>query len=689
MKIFAVLLLLTSACVVAEPEESSLFDMTLEQLAEVTVSVSSSFQQSLANSPGIVRVVDRQDIERNNWRDLQQLLLHIPGVQVSVSKNGHSNIWLRGVQNRNNNKVLLLVDGVPQEDAYYGNFHINNQLPLQQVERVEVLSGPGGVVHGANSFSGVISVTTRDSGRRIGAWMGQQNSYISSADTEFAIDSEIYGDYDWQSEYGDFYLFASTLDEQGMRPQYHREGEFYDRDVSAERQYLLGKYHWQDFKLQMSYSDYSYPYRYTSGDRWQGYDKQLFSTKADYQLQISERMQLKLEGYLKRYDFSRPKQKYEGDRISEDGASVHDTSAAGFDATLLMPLSVQQHLSLGLNYRSDWSRNTFEDNTEYPLDSAPIRSKEELLVEDAEREDIGIFAEYQQQLYDHWLHFGMRYDQLSEFDNQFDYRLGLTRESENFNYKVLYGTSYRTPSYREYLKKYNDDYEQKNSLQPEQMQTLETAIGTTINEHDLQLVWYFNRYQEFIKEITVNSVDGVVIDGGSGDEYGFNFDEIDISGLELSWNWKPSEVLNLSANASYLLTTNENPGLLNRTIVTPESSNVEDSDLQLLSDLTVTAQVNYQFSPRYSLYWDVIYYSDRDTADNYQSESAVQQEDNADAFWLSNVAFQAEVGKQLFLSVGVNNLFDSDIYSPPVDPASDYDNQWPGRHIELGAQWNF
>ena len=116
---------------------------------------------------------------------------------------------------------------------------------------------------------------------------------------------------------------------------------------------------------------------------------------------------------------------------------------------------------------------------------------------------------------------------MSEFDDQLDYRIGITKETDKYNYKILYGTAYRVPTFREYLKKYSDDYSQKNPLQPEQMKTLELAAGFTIDNHNVQLVWYYNQYQEFIKELTVNSVDGIEIDSGGGDEYGFNFDEID------------------------------------------------------------------------------------------------------------------------------------------------------------------
>lgn len=671
-------------------QQQNLLDMSFEDLSKIKVSVSSNYQQTLHSTPGIVRVIDRQMIAANGWHNLQQVLMHIPGVQVSVSKNGHSNVWMRGVQNRNNNKVLLLIDGVPAHDLYYGNFHINDQLPLTNIERIEVLNGPGGVVHGANSFAGVIAITTISEGKSIGLRLGTQSSYTSAEQQESVIDSEFYGDYNWQTDFGDFYIFANTLAQEGFQPQYNREGEFYSRDADGQRNYIMAKFKIDSFIIQMNYSDYQYPYRYTKSGRWQGYDKQFFVVNGNYKTQLNELLQLKISAFYKKYDFQRPKINFDEQQVESEGRSLHDTSAQEVNAVFTSPETDRRSMSFGLSYNKDWAGDTFEELTVYSSSIKPITTQEASLIEDASRSSLDLFIEYQQKiLSDHWLHLGYRYDNLSDFDNQSSYRLSVTREADSFYYKALFGTSYRLPSYREYLKKYNETYTHENPIQPENMKTFELAFGATPGDHDFLFVWYFNLYNNFIKEVTVNSVNGIEIDSEEGDEYSFNFDNIKVSGIELSWLWELDASLNINTSLSYLLNATENPGVLYDIIVSPSPINSEESDLLFLADLTFIFQLNYQFFNDYQLYWDVIYYGDRDVSPSYQSKSAVQQSNNANSFVLSNFNIQTKLGNNMTLGLRINNLFDHKVYSPSPDPASDYDSQWSERHIELNAKWQF
>ena len=680
---------LLSLCQKSVAQQEDVFNLSLAQLADLNVSVASNFLLSLKSTPGIVRVVDSETIANNGWNSLEQILMHVPGVQISVSKNGHSNIWMRGVQNRNNNKVLLLVDGVPQHDLYYGNFHITHQLPVQQIEKIEILSGPGGVVHGANSFAGVIAIHTKKKGKSIGFKAGTQTSYASISDTEQSSSGQIFAEYDWNNDYGDFYVFANHLQQDGFQPQLNRKGEFYSRDTSIESRYYLGKYQYKDFSAQINYSDYSYPYINTKSDRWQGYDKQTSSIALDYLYSVSDKVDLKLSAFHRDYDFKRPKTYYDETRIEASGESLHDTSEQGLNATFLWPISDQRHVSFGINFSKDWARSSYENNTDFPVSAPAVTVIEASLVEDASRNVLGFYTEFQQHILgEHWLHLGLRHDELSDFESQSNYRISLTHENDAFYYKLLLGTSYRVPSYREYLKKYNSSFTQKNPLQPEQIRTLELATGFTIKEHEILLVWYSNHYEDFIKEVNVNTVDSVLI-SADGDEYGFNFDEIEVSGLELSWLWKVSNKLNINTSLSHILEATEDPGTLSQNITSPSDIPSNKTDLMFLADNTTSLQLNYSFNASNQLYWDIIYYSDRGVPSDYQTGAQIQQADNSDGFWLANIHLKRQVNDTVSVALKVENVFDENIYSPTPDPASDYDNQWSRRYIDLSAQWVF
>ena len=95
----------------------------------------------------------RTDIVRLGFTTLADVLRQVPGIQVIEYRTGHETIWVRGVQSRYNNKVLLLVDGVPMRDSFYGHFDIDDSLPLDDAERIEIISGPGSVLYGTNAFA--------------------------------------------------------------------------------------------------------------------------------------------------------------------------------------------------------------------------------------------------------------------------------------------------------------------------------------------------------------------------------------------------------------------------------------------------------------------------------------------------------------------------------------------------------
>ena len=150
-----------TAAAAQPPAPADLIALSLEDLLNVTVTSTTKSSLEIRQAPGVVRVFTRTDIVRLGFRTLHDVLRQIPGIQVIEYRTGHQTIWVRGVQSRYNNKVLLLIDGVPMHDSFYGHFDIDESQPLDDAERIEVISGPGSVLYGTNAFAGVISITTR------------------------------------------------------------------------------------------------------------------------------------------------------------------------------------------------------------------------------------------------------------------------------------------------------------------------------------------------------------------------------------------------------------------------------------------------------------------------------------------------------------------------------------------------
>lgn len=132
-----------------------------EQTTQVT-SVSKT-SESLREAPATVVVVTGAEIRRRGYLDLEQLLHDLPGFDVNRTNGDiYSHVYQRAYYDELNSRLLLLVDGVEQNDLTQGTQYLSRQYPLTNIDRVEVVYGPASTMYGANAYTGVISVITKD-----------------------------------------------------------------------------------------------------------------------------------------------------------------------------------------------------------------------------------------------------------------------------------------------------------------------------------------------------------------------------------------------------------------------------------------------------------------------------------------------------------------------------------------------
>lgn len=152
--------------------------VTEEAIREVVVTALRS-PFSIDHVPASVRVIDRDTIERSGARDLSDVLRHHGAVQIrdSQGNNRNSQVSLRGFGSTAN--VLILIDGrrLNNPDMFDPDL---TQVVLANVERIEVLEGDAGVVHGDQAVGGVINIITR----RATGPRGQVSATVGSYDHE-------------------------------------------------------------------------------------------------------------------------------------------------------------------------------------------------------------------------------------------------------------------------------------------------------------------------------------------------------------------------------------------------------------------------------------------------------------------------------------------------------------------------
>ena len=138
-------------------------DLSLEELMNETVTSVSKKEQPLFDSPAAISVLSNDDLRRSGATTLPDALRLVPGMDVASVNAGQTAVSSRGFNSLYANKLLVLVDGrTVYSPLFAGVFWDQQQIMLNDVDRIEVIRGPGATIWGANAVNGVINVVTRD-----------------------------------------------------------------------------------------------------------------------------------------------------------------------------------------------------------------------------------------------------------------------------------------------------------------------------------------------------------------------------------------------------------------------------------------------------------------------------------------------------------------------------------------------
>jgi outer membrane receptor for ferrienterochelin and colicins len=151
------------------------------------VSIATGTRQPIYRAPSTATVITAEDIEASGAVDLDEVLETVPGVHVSLNFLNNSNYGFRGDRGTfNNPHVLMLLNGIPVTRLFFGDrgrFTGWNGLPLENIQRIEVVRGPGSALYGSDAFSGVINIITKTAanidGTTLGARAGSFDTYSS------------------------------------------------------------------------------------------------------------------------------------------------------------------------------------------------------------------------------------------------------------------------------------------------------------------------------------------------------------------------------------------------------------------------------------------------------------------------------------------------------------------------------
>jgi len=140
--------------------EGRFSDLSLEQLMDIPVSVTSTKEQKIREAPGIVTVITSEDIRASGARDLVDVLRTIPGLNFGGEVENTVGLSFRGIWAMEG-KILVRLDGIDWNELAYSNFVVGDRLPVSMIDRIEVIRGPGSVQFGGWAELAVIDIHTK------------------------------------------------------------------------------------------------------------------------------------------------------------------------------------------------------------------------------------------------------------------------------------------------------------------------------------------------------------------------------------------------------------------------------------------------------------------------------------------------------------------------------------------------
>src|SRR6185436_10159564 len=169
------------------------YDLSLEQLMNIKISVASVKEMTSRESPGIITLITADDIKNLGARDLMDVLKVVPGFDFGTDVEGVVGIGVRGNW-AHEGKILLLIDGQQMNENLYSSLQMGNHYPVDNIERIEIIRGPGSAIYGDFAEYAVINITTKKAkdinGAGVSAMYGMTNKALGHRNISVALGEE-------------------------------------------------------------------------------------------------------------------------------------------------------------------------------------------------------------------------------------------------------------------------------------------------------------------------------------------------------------------------------------------------------------------------------------------------------------------------------------------------------------------
>ncbi|MGB1540279.1 MAG: TonB-dependent receptor plug domain-containing protein, partial [Rickettsiales bacterium] len=152
--------------------EEDIFNLGLEDLMNTKVVTASKSKERAFDVAAAITVITNEDLRRSGYTNVMDALRMVPGMQVAQISTPSWSVGSRGFGDEYANKLLVMIDGRSiYTSTFSGVFWDEVNLPMEDIDRIEVIRGPGATIWGANAVNGVINIVTKESKYTQGAYL--------------------------------------------------------------------------------------------------------------------------------------------------------------------------------------------------------------------------------------------------------------------------------------------------------------------------------------------------------------------------------------------------------------------------------------------------------------------------------------------------------------------------------------
>jgi iron complex outermembrane receptor protein len=664
--------------------------------AELIVSATRT-PKKLSRAPALATIVTAEQIRRMGAATLLDVVRRYPGFGVSLNNMGNQVIDVRGLRSYHGEKVLIMIDGHRVNEAHSGGTAWTfSDMTLDNVERIELIRGPGSALYGENAFAGVINVMTRRytaeneaNGKEA---QGDKKNFVSvgGGTEQTGKASLLYGNRgeDWAAT-GFAHLYKTDGPELEVRQDVLSLNPM-TAPFSLAPQDTEDWKEKQDVDLWLAKGEISLHSRYlhkrqgpyigitdtlTDGSTR---DNDSFFTELKWNHTLAETSNVEAKLYFDHHEFANywvgyppgflgiPEYAEQG--LLGEPAGKFQT----YGMELLSDLQpAESHMvTTGAGYRIQrqfdiryWANFITTMPFPYPLPDGfqEVSSWGNWGKENREN-NWYLFAQ------DDWtisevlsLVGGLRYDDYEEFDGVFSPRLGLIWEANGqTTFKLLYGHAFRAPSYVERFTINNPAYVGTPDLEPEIIDTVEGSVVGTWFGMNWDLGVYYSKYKDII-------VLGEKSAPTSPAPY-VNRDEATAKGVEVALGRQLTATLSAQVNYTYQNIENDET----------------DSPLPGVAEHQANVEVQWEVLPKTFVNANLHWSSERE-------RSSTDSREALDGYELVNVALLVQdFGMEgLELRLAVNNLLDEEYADPAPENTIYYDFPRPGITALLELKYSF